>query len=148
MHSHLYRMKWCELQEYKWNEDMTITVESQFKPLQNSPVRWPIYWVHQPMKWMKHRMKWILNCRDTNEVKTWPSQLNSNLSNCEVAREKDLQGFKGDSNPWPLHSCCSALPAELLRPIPSELDNLLRSSTREMNETKSEMMWTAWIQMK
>ena len=31
MHSHLYRMKWCELLECKWNADMTITVESRFK---------------------------------------------------------------------------------------------------------------------
>ena len=36
VHSFL-RMKWCELQECKWNEDMTIVFESQFKQLQSSP---------------------------------------------------------------------------------------------------------------
>ena len=48
-----HRMKWCELREYKWNEYVSITVES----------------------------------------------------------------LQRDSNPWPLCSPCSALPAELWRPI-------------------------------
>ena len=32
-----HRMKWCELREYKWNECVTIAVESQFKQLQSIP---------------------------------------------------------------------------------------------------------------
>ena len=31
------RMKWCELWKYKWNEYVTIALESQFKHLQSSP---------------------------------------------------------------------------------------------------------------
>ena len=43
-----------------------------------------------------------------------PSQLNCNLSNCEVARKKkSFSGLQWDSDPWPLRSRCSALPAEL-----------------------------------
>ena len=32
-----YRVKLCELREYKWNEYVTIAVESQFKQLRSSP---------------------------------------------------------------------------------------------------------------
>ena len=38
--------------------------------------------------------------------------------------------------PWPLRSCCSTLPSELCgRPIHWRPAGLLRSSTREMNQT-------------
>ena len=30
-------MEWCEVWEYKWNEYVTIAVESQFKQLLSSP---------------------------------------------------------------------------------------------------------------
>ena len=32
-----HRMKWCGPREYKWNECVTIAVESQFKQLRSSP---------------------------------------------------------------------------------------------------------------
>ena len=32
-----HRMKWCKLREYKWNEDVAIAVESQFKQLRSCP---------------------------------------------------------------------------------------------------------------
>ena len=37
--------------------------------------------------------------------------VNRNLRNCEVARKKGFSGLQRDSNPWPLRSRCSALPA-------------------------------------
>ena len=43
------------------------------------------------------------------KVNMWPSQLNRNSSSCEVGQEKDFSGLQWDSNPWPLHSCWSAL---------------------------------------
>ena len=59
------------------------------------------------------------------------------------------QGPQQDSNPWPLRSRCSVLPAELWRPIHWEQADLLSSSTRERGDwTQNEMMWTAEIQMK
>ena len=95
-----HRMKLCELREYQWNEYMTITVESQFKQLQNSP-------------------------------------------------KKSFSGLQQDSNPWPLRSHCSALPAELWSPIHWGQAILLSSSTMiERNEAQNEMMSSAGIQMK
>ena len=43
--------------------------------------------------------------------------VNRNLHNCESSPKKSFSGLQQDSNSWPLHSCCSALPAELWRPI-------------------------------
>ena len=46
--------------------------------------------------------------------------VNRNLSNCENSPKKKKNspsGLQRDSNPWPLRSRCSALPAELWRPI-------------------------------
>ena len=57
-------------------------------------------------------------------------------------------GLHRDTNPWPLHSRCSALPTELWNSIHGEQTNLLSSPTRESNQTLNEMMWTAGIQMK
>ena len=33
----IFILKWCKLREYKWNEYVTIAVESQFKQLRSSP---------------------------------------------------------------------------------------------------------------
>ena len=74
--------------------------------------------------------------------------VNRNLSNCENSPKKSFSGLQRDSNAWPTRSRCSALPAELWRPIHWRLANLLSSSTGERNETLNEMMWTAGIQMK
>ena len=51
------------------------------------------------------------------------------------SEKKVFLRLQRDSNPWPLHSRCSALLAELGRPIHWRLANLLSSSTRERNET-------------
>ena len=59
--------------------------------------------------------------------------------------KKSFSGFQRDSIPWPVSSPCSALPAELWKPIHWRQTNLLSSSTRERNETQNEMMWTAGI---
>ena len=99
--------------------------------------------------WKDWNTEWNdVNCRNTNEMNMWPSQLNSNLSTCEVARKKEFSGLQWDLNPWPLPSRCSALPAELWRPMHWRQANLLSSSTHERNETQNEMVWTAGIQMK
>ena len=37
--------------------------------------------------------------------------VNRNLSNCENSPKKRFSGLQRDSNPWPLRSRCSALPA-------------------------------------
>ena len=62
--------------------------------------------------------------------------------------KKSFSGLQRDSNPWPLRSRCSALPAEPWRPIHWRLANIWSSSTRERNETQNEMTCTAEIQMK
>ena len=49
--------------------------------------------------------------------------VNRNLSNCENSPKKSFSGLQRDSNPWPLRSRCSALPAELWRPIRWRLAN-------------------------
>ena len=57
------------------------------------------------MKWYELReYKW-------NEYVT--IAVNRDLSNCEMAKKKSFSGLQRDWNPWPLRSCCSALPAEL-----------------------------------
>ena len=56
----------------------------------------------------------------------------------EVVRKKRFSGLQRDSMPWPLRSRCSALPAELSRPIHQGAGQLLSSSTRERNETQPE----------
>ena len=71
--------------------------------------------------------------------------VNRNLSNCENSPKKSFSGLQRDSNPWLLRQRCSALPAELWRPIHWRLANLLSSSTSERNETLNEMTWTAGI---
>ena len=65
--------------------------------------------------------------------------MNRNLSNCEIARKKKgfFSGPQRDSNPWPVRSRCSALPAELWIPIYWRQANLLSSSTREKNEIQN-----------
>ena len=88
---------------------------------------------------MRHQSWW-------NEYVT--VAVNRNLSNCENSPKKRFSGLQRDSNPWPLRWRCSALPAELWRPIHWRLANLLSSSTRERNGTLNEMIWTAGIQMK
>ena len=57
--------------------------------------------VCQSMKEMKHTLKWIVNCRNTNEMNMWPSHLNRNLNNCQVARKKKSQfsGLQRDTEP-------------------------------------------------
>ena len=67
-----------------------------------------------------------VNCGNTNEMKMWPLQLNRNLSNCEVAESSSFLGLQRDSNLWPLQLRCSALPAELWRPIHWQVSVVLK----------------------
>ena len=51
-----------------------------------------------------------------NEMKMWPSQLKiAEVAWKKKKEEERFLGLQWDSNPWPLHSRCSALPAELWR---------------------------------
>ena len=43
------------------------------------------------------------------EMNMWPSQLNRNLSSCEVAPQKSLSRLQWDSNLWPLRSRTAVL---------------------------------------
>ena len=63
------------------------------------------------------------------------------LKQLRSSLKKSFLGLQRDSKPWPLCSRCSALPAELWRPIHWRQTNLLSSSTHERNETQNEMMW-------
>ena len=73
---------------------------------------------------------------------------NHNLSNCEIARKKVFRGFNGIRTRGLCVSAAVLYQPELWRPIHWEPANLLSSSTRERNQTRNEMMWTAGIQMK
>ena len=73
--------------------------------------------------------------------------VNRNLSNCEKARKKGFRGFNGIRTRGLCVSAAVLYQPELWRPICWRPANLLSSSTRERNETKNEMMWTAGIQM-
>ena len=85
-------------------------------------------------------MKWISDHHSESQLKQKFYKINS--------PKKSFPGLQQDLNLWPLRSCCSALPAELRKPIHWRQANLLSSSTRERNETQNEMMWIAGIQMK
>ena len=74
--------------------------------------------------------------------------VNRNLSNCEKARKKGFRGFNGIRTRGLCVSAAVLYQPELWRPIHWRPANLLSSSTREINETQNEMMWTAEIQMK
>ena len=44
--------------------------------------------------WKEWNTEWNdVNCGNTNEMDMWPSQLNRNLSNCEIARKKSFSGL-------------------------------------------------------
>ena len=74
--------------------------------------------------------------------------VNSNPSNCEIARKKVFRGFNGIGTRGLCVSAAVPHQPEPWRPIHWEPANPLSSSTRERNETQNEMMWTAVIQMK
>ena len=78
----------------------------------------------------------------------WTIAVNRNLSNCEKARKKGFRGFNGIRTRGLCVSAAVLYQPELWRPIHWRPANLLSSSTREMNETQNEIMWTAGIQMK
>ena len=180
MHSHLYRMKLCELRKYKWNENMTIAVESPLKQLHNSQKKVfqvfnrvgtcglcicaavlyqlsyedpyienrPIYWVHRPAKGMKHKMKWCeLQEYKWNEYVT--IAVESQFKQLQNSLKKSFSELQKGWNLWPLHLCCSALPAELWRPIHREQVNLLSSSTHKRNITQNDTnemnMWPSQL---
>ena len=82
-------------------------------------------WVKTQGKTVFHSWKQFITTKE-KEMNTWPSQYT----------KKGFSGLQRDSNPWPLRSHCSALPAELWRPIHGEQANLLSSSTRKRNETE------------
>ena len=106
----------------------------------------PIYWVYQPVKGMKHRIEWCeLREYKWNEYVT--IAVNRNLSNCEKARKKGFRGFNGTRTRGLCVSAAVLYQPELWRPIHWQPANLLRSSTRERNETQNKMMWTAGIQI-
>ena len=86
-----------------------------------------------------------MNCGNTNEMNVTIA-VESQFKQLRNSPKKKFFGAStGFRNPWPLRSRCSALPAELWRPIQWRPANLLSSSTRERNETQNEMMWTAMV---
>ena len=106
----------------------------------------PICWVHQPVKGMKQRMKWC-ELREYKWIEYVTIAVNRNLSNCEKARKKGFRGFNGIRTRGLCVSAAVLYQPELWRPICWRPANLLSSSTRERNETRNEMMWTAGIRM-
>ena len=89
-----------------------------------------------------------VNCGNTNEMSMWPSQW---IAISAIAKKPEKRGFRGFNGIRTNGLCVSAAvlyQPELWRPIHWRPANLLRSSTRERNETQNEMMWTAGIQMK
>ena len=75
--------------------------------------------------------------------------VNRNLSrNCEKAREKVYRCFNGIRTRGLRVRAAVLSQPELWRPIHWEPANLLSSSTRERNETRNEIIWTAEMRKK
>ena len=75
----------------------------------------------------------------------WSSQLNRNLSNCEVARKKVFRGFNEIRTRGLCVRAAMLYHLSYEDPYNGKQANLLSSSTRERKETQNEMMWTAGI---